>query len=88
MAALAFTYSKAHSKTARDYLYLTHLCHVAPRVLYHKVSRPLLLPFHVATAALIATPLLFIANPINAGGIVKGLFVGPILSFGHGLRVP
>lgn len=45
VAALAFTYSKAHSKTAWDYLYLTRLCHVAPRVLYHEVSHPLLLPY-------------------------------------------
>lgn len=69
-------------------MYLTRLCHVAPRVLYHKVSHPLLLPFHVATVALVATPLLFIANPINAGGIVKGLYIGSILSFGRGLRAP
>lgn len=67
---------------------MTRLCHVAPRVSYHDVSHPLLLPFHVAAVALVATPLLFIANSINAGRFVKDLFVRFIISVGRCLRVP
>lgn len=81
VAALAFTNTKAHSKAAGDHLYLTCLCHAAPGVLYHMVSPPLLLSFHVAIVPSTTTPLLLIANPINAKGILKGLLGRPIPQF-------
>lgn len=45
------------------------------------VSPPLLLSFHVAIVPSTTTPLLLIANPINAKGILKGLLGRPIPQF-------